>query len=153
MKNISKAVFTFVLLVGCAPESTPVPKTNFLYYDIHSSQYNEYAAETPKTTKVIDNITDYENELYLRSSDQITEVDFSKNSILLVDMGWQKSGGYNVGIQEVVESEESVQVNILYTFPKTSCSNTTAITNPYVFTVVSSKKYILLSEKIKFTDC
>jgi hypothetical protein len=122
---------------------------------IHQAIYNEFANTTNKGVMVITTQQEYENELLKRSSEPVEQIDFSNESVLLIDIGAQTTGGYSLTVSFSDDSDNSnnIQAEVDYRFPGETCVVTTAMTNPYQFIKLQSTKYILVSEKLTYSEC
>ncbi|MEP1553523.1 MAG: protease complex subunit PrcB family protein [Paraglaciecola sp.] len=133
-----------------AEATSPIPQME--YQVLHDIEYNEYANITNKSTLLIRSQSDYEAELLKRTSDKAKSIDFESESILLVDMGPQSSGGYGISIT-VSENNDYILANITYQFPGTGCAVTLALTNPTKVITFETTKYVLINESITYSSC
>ncbi|MFT2089941.1 protease complex subunit PrcB family protein [Paraglaciecola sp. 2405UD69-4] len=152
---MKKLFLLFPLLVplqSCsdADATSPVPEMEFQV--LHDFQYNEYANTTAKSTILINSQSEYESELLKRSSDTPQNIDFDSETVLLVDMGTQSSGGYSLSVT-LTEHNDHILASIDYQFPGANCGVTTALTNPTQIIKIETTKYVLVSEDISYSDC
>ncbi|MEP0177580.1 MAG: protease complex subunit PrcB family protein [Paraglaciecola sp.] len=133
-----------------AEATSPIPQME--YQVLHDIEYNEYANITNKSTLLIRSQSDYEAELLKRTSDKAKSIDFESESILLVDMGPQSSGGYGISIT-VSENNDYILANITYQFPGTGCAVTLELTNPTKVITFETTKYVLINESITYSSC
>lgn len=63
-------------------------------------------------------------------------IDFSTHHVLAVFAGEKPTGGYDVGVQSVVDTETAREVFVVRVEPGESCMNTQALTSPYQFVAV-----------------
>ncbi len=117
------------------------------------SLYADGGEFTSKGSKVLRNSHDYNNEFIKYSGRTPPEVDFSKNKVLLLDMGFRKSGGYFISVVAVKEFSDTVGVEVLLTKPAENCVVTNAFTNPYQFVRIPTTKEILVSEEVVVKSC
>ena len=83
----------------------------------------------------------------------LVSLDFTKGNVLLIDMGERPTGGYSFIINEIVNRDNYTSVIITYTILGNNCISTEALTNPYKFVWIESKKEILVSEKLEVKNC
>lgn len=122
------------------------------YEVLHEINYNKYGDITSKSTTRISSESEYESELLKRSSESTQSVDFETESVLLVDMGLQSSGGYGLSAT-FTENEDHVLASVVYQFPGAGCTTTQALTNPTKIFKLKSTKYILITEEITYSTC
>ena len=122
---------------------------------IHEDIYNEFANTTSKNVKVITTQQEYESELLKRSSEPAQSIDFSNESIVLIDMGPQTTGGYSltVSFSENSDNTNNIHAAVDYRFPSDTCFVGSAMTNPYKFIKLKSTEYVLVSEKLTYSEC
>jgi hypothetical protein len=58
-------------------------------------------------------------------------IDFKKEMVIAVFIGFHPTGGYNVEIKEIVEIDDSVVVNVVLTTPPKGSCVTMSTTSPY----------------------
>lgn len=76
------------------------------------------------------------------------EVDFESKIVVAVVLGQRPTGGYSVGIDEVLTTESGgqIQVRVTETVPGDGCGVTQALTSPYVFVAIEAQ-----NEKVEFS--
>lgn len=85
---------------------------------------------------------------------RVPEVDFTKNVVLLVALGEQRSGGYGIKVDKVVSTKSNTTVTIMETKPGKNCNLTTALTYPYQFVQIEKTgKSITFISVEKIIDC
>lgn len=153
MKRLLILVPFIFQIQGCndANATSPVPAIE--YEILHESQYNEYAESTSKSTIVIRNQTDYENELLKRTSETIKTVNFEQETILLIDMGTRNTGGYSIDIQSFAGENDHIRAQVLLTLPGNNCGTNQALTNPFKLIKLKTTNEILVTEEIKVSGC
>ncbi len=139
-------------LQGCNSAKAESPIPSMEYEVIHESDYNEYADTTNKSTIVLSSQYEYQNELLKRTSEASKTINFETETVLLIDMGTQNSGGYSMST-ELIDKGDYINANITYVFPGDSCSTDQAITNPFKFIKVNSKQYIIVTEELTYSSC
>ncbi|MBI5065915.1 protease complex subunit PrcB family protein [Candidatus Woesearchaeota archaeon] len=74
----------------------------------------------------------------------VPSVDFSTEMVLAVYMGAKSSGGYNITIEKIVETEERLEILVKEVNRKPGMMTTMAITKPYhiVKTAKSNKELL-----------
>jgi len=123
------------------------------YQVIHDQQYNEFARELPKEVLVIKEQTTYEAKLKERSTEKALAIDFTRETLLLLDMGVQMSGGNSIEVDSVEAIENNVVFNIRYIFNGPNCMATMALTNPYKIIKVQTTNIIVIRESQSMRHC
>ncbi|TYK64861.1 protease complex subunit PrcB family protein [Colwellia echini] len=139
-------------LQGCNSAKAESPELQMESEVIHEAEYNEFANITSKSVIVIRSQEEYESELLKRTSEPVEAIDFASESIILIDMGMQTSGGHSLNFS-FYEDSNDIQGEIVYSFPSGTCATSTAITNPYKFIKLKSTKFILVSEQQTYFEC
>ncbi|MEM6344602.1 MAG: protease complex subunit PrcB family protein [Bacteroidota bacterium] len=67
------------------------------------------------------------------------EVNFEENYLIVALMGMRTSGGHKVEINSMMQSGETVKVGLTYVAPGDKCMVTEALTQPYIFALISNK--------------
>lgn len=101
---------------------------------------------TEKSFKVISNQDSYEIELSKYSSDAPALIDFSKATVLLLDMGQQTSSGFSIKVSNIKEEDDFVSVSVVTEEPGRGCNVDGGLTNPYQFVKIATKKAIIINE-------
>lgn len=158
---MKKTVFYFILiwflsLVACNGTTSPnnesdSPDNELDLFDIgflilHSSERIEDGGFTAKSFKFISNQDSYEIELSKYSNDAPVLIDFSKETVLLLDMGQQTSSGFSIKVSNIKEEDDFVSVTVVTEEPGRGCSVDTSLTNPYQFVKIATKKSIIINE-------
>jgi len=63
----------------------------------------------------------------------LPNVDFSKHSVIACHMGNQRSGGFKVEVQKIINQGNVLEVHVLHASPGPNCIASMAITQPYQF--------------------
>jgi hypothetical protein len=86
-------------------------------------------------------------DLWVDSLEQeMVEVDFNENMVLAVFMGEKVSGGYQVEITEVIETDDSIEIMVKETVPGEDDMVTMALTYPgHVIVVKESDKEVIFN--------
>ena len=153
MKKLLILVPFIFQIQGCNEASATSPVVSTKYEILHQSQYNEYADSTNKSVIIIRSQLDYENELLKRTSETIKLVNFEEETILLIDMGARKSGGYDIDIQSFTEENDYIRTKIIYSLPGDNCSTTQANTNPFKLIKIKTTKEVLVTEELSTSSC
>ena len=83
----------------------------------------------------------------LRDGAKVPEVDFAKEMLVLVSMGEQRTGGYNIEISKVEISEDKLKVHVNRREPASGGFNLQVLTAP--FHVVAVPKNNLKAQFLK----
>lgn len=120
---------------------------------IHESIFNELGVHTNKSAIVITDEFEYKKELLFRTSEEAQEIDFEKYTLLLLDMGTRFSGGFEIQIKYFVEKPDQMIASVTYLKPGDDCAVPAAITNPYKFIQIETKKEIIMKEQLVVYHC
>ena len=66
----------------------------------------------------------------------LPELDFAKNKVVAVFMGEQRTGGYNIKISQIQETDENVYIDVVETLPKQGAEVAQHKTSPYHIVVI-----------------
>jgi len=117
-----------------------------------SSQLND-GSFTDKQIKILSSQDAYELELSRYSTEVANQIDFDTGVVLLADMGQRLSGGYSISVTQVTEDENKVTAEVRLVEPGLGCILTQAVTNPYQFVFIASKKEVTVNETLLTSDC
>lgn len=89
------------------------------------------------------------NEIKMLQNDEllknkISAVDVQKSNFVILNMGEKNSGGYAVGVESVVETDQNIIINVKETSPKPGAMVTQVITYPFCVVKINSKKDIII---------
>ncbi|MCP4191680.1 MAG: protease complex subunit PrcB family protein [Planctomycetaceae bacterium] len=102
-----------------------------------------YSGVTKPGEQVIDNLKAWQkvwNEVHKTVNPQpkLPPVDFTKQIVLAVFMGQQNTGGYQIEITGVKQTDKAVVVSVRTTSPPPDSFTTQALTQPYDLLVVKN---------------
>ncbi len=143
---------------GTVPQPPPLPtaaadSVAVTHTVLHKADYNIDDSETFKRFVVLDDETRYRAELSRYSVEVPKSVDFSTQRVILVTMGTQPSGGFAIGVESVVESDDIATVTVLLRNPGPGCIHTEALSNPYEFALVETTQEIAFEEVSTTVQC
>lgn len=72
-------------------------------------------------------------------SPEAPEVNFEENALIVSLMGMRTSGGHKVEINSMVKEGKTIKVSLTYVAPGDNCMVTEALTQPYIFALVSNQ--------------
>lgn len=152
-KIIIPAILTVLstLIQGCgssAHASPPETKHTVL----QESNNNDYAIDTNKSAVIFRNQSEYDKELAFRTNAPSTNINFETSVVLMLDMGTRYSGGYNIQLKSISESDNFIVATVELSLPG-NCNVDAALTNPYQFIAIESKKDILITEELVSRTC
>jgi len=108
---------------------------------------------------VINNETDWQAvwvKIFSNQSEKppLPEVDFSRRTIVAVFQGDQPTGGYEISIQDIVESENSFEVAVKAFSPGSRCVVEGKVTRPFdIVEIEKIEKQVVFHVKHKIRDC
>ena len=146
MKAIIFNIFILVLLTGCNDGDNDLNKL----VDFETIERDFYSGEDTPQNVIVNNINEWE-DLWEKTvnwtPDELPSVNFGESMVLAVYMGEKTSGGFNVEILEVKETEELIIVVTKFTNPETEQGLTTALTQPFhMIKIGKTDKEIIFSE-------
>jgi len=139
---------------SCADDSVaedPLPES--MFSELQSGLHTNGGIYTQKQSKVIVNQKDYDNELLVYTSATPESIDFLTGKVLLVDMGQRNTGGYSIKVTSVDVSENHVVAHVNLIQPGQNCLVTDALTNPYQFVFIPTRKEVLITERMTLEEC
>ena len=84
----------------------------------------------------------------------LPEIDFSRRTIVAVFDGEQPTGGFEISIQEIVETENSFEVAVKAFSPGPRCAVTGTVTRPFdIVEIEKIEKPILFHVRHKVRNC
>ncbi len=139
---------------GCnADVKADVEFDNIAFSILYGTDYINNGSFTTKSHKVITNQSDYDEELLNYLTTQDSTIDFTTSNVLLVDMGQRNSGGYAIEVTKVEEYDDYAMATVKLTKPGENCTVSEALTNPFKFVEIPSKKELLITEELSITTC
>jgi hypothetical protein len=84
----------------------------------------------------------------------LPKVDFTKEMVIVVSMGRQPSGGYQIRITKVVDASKTLRVEVMETLPGKSCLVTDMETYPCdIVLIKKSNKPLTFQTSQNTKDC
>lgn len=77
------------------------------------------------------------------------EIDFTKQHVLAVFDGSRPSGGYEVAVEKIIDTQAARTVTIKHRVPDDSCMVSQAITSPFAFVVVPASALPIVREDVE----
>ena len=141
-------------LLSLTPINAAKPDTStFVIQLLHEDEYvSGTGVGVMKQHKIIRAMETYEQELsvYSKTAEPF-DIDFSKNVILLVDLGYKNTGEYSIVLGEAVSiTDKIVKVTVKYS---ASCIVTLGVTNPYAMWRLPTTQVVLIQEEWVEQDC
>ncbi|MBG6111556.1 hypothetical protein IWX84_002443 [Flavobacterium sp. CG_9.10] len=89
------------------------------------------------------------NEIKMLQSDEnlknkISANDIQTSNFVILNMGEKNTGGYKIGIEDVVETDKNIIITVKETIPKPGGMVTQVFTNPFCVVRINSKKDIII---------
>ena len=140
MKKIIVALFA-VVLTSCSTASIKPSDTNKLY-EVLTQQSNGGAS-----IRFFEILTE-PNEIKMLQNDdslkhKITTSDVQNANFVILNMGEKTTGGYSIGIENVVETDTNIIVTVKDKTPEAGSMVTQSFTMPYCVVKINSKKPII----------
>jgi len=145
MKKLLVILTSLATLFACSKANKSMVKyspKNTILIELHSGNNGDFKEEK---NQVITNNTVFEKvwkQAYANFmiKDEMPEVDFEKNIVLLVAMGEKTSGGHTIKITNATETSNNTIVNVLATSPGKGCMTTESITYPFQIVQIEKPK-------------
>jgi hypothetical protein len=139
MKKIA-LVFLTVLLFSCA-STTKISEKRPLFEIL--TQQNDGGASIR-----FFEILSEPNEIKMLQGDENLKSKIGSNDIqtanfVILNMGQKTTGGYKIGIENVVETDKNIIITVKETIPEPGGMVTQAFTNPFCVVRINSKKEII----------
>lgn len=75
---------------------------------------------------------------------KIKDTDIESSNFIILNMGEKTSGGYAIGIENVVETDNDIIVTVKETNPEPGAMVTQGFTNPFCVVKINSKKHLII---------
>ena len=140
MKKILVSVFA-VVLASCSSTSIKSSVANKLY-EVLTQQSNGGAS-----IRFYEILSEPDEIIMLQNDDslkhKITTSDVQNANFVILNMGERTTGGYSIGIDNVVETETNIIVTVKENSPEAGSMVTQSFTTPYCVLKINSKKPIV----------
>ncbi|CAM3997769.1 protease complex subunit PrcB family protein [Flavobacterium weaverense] len=141
MKNVILSLFA-ISLVSCSSASIKTVETNKLYEVLSQESYGGASIRFFEILSLPEEIKMLQQDENLKN--KISPTDIQKSNFIILNMGEKASGGYSIGIDNVVETEKNIVVTVKENVPATGSMVTQALTNPFCVVKINSKKEIII---------
>ena len=140
MKKLIVALFA-VVLASCSTAIVNTTDTNKLY-EVLAQQSNGGAS-----IRFFEILTE-PNEIKMLQNDdslkhKITTSDVQNANFVILNMGEKTTGGYSIGVQDVVETDSNIIVTVKENSPEAGTMVTQSFSSPYCVLKINSKKPIV----------
>ena len=140
---MKKVVISFLALVAASCSSTIKQTDNKLLYEVLTQQSDGGASiRFFEILSEPDEIAMLENDEKLK--DKIHPSDIQTSNFIVLNMGEKATGGYQIGVESVVETDKNIILTLKETFPKPSATVSQVVTYPYCIVRINSKKEIII---------
>jgi hypothetical protein len=76
--------------------------------------------------------------------DKISVIDVQQSNFVILNMGEKPTGGYSIGVENVVETDKNIIITVKETKPESDAILTQNITYPFCVVKINSKKEIII---------
>ena len=140
---MKKVVISFLALVVASCSSTIKQTDNKLLYEVLTQQSDGGASiRFFEILSEPDEIAMLENDEKLK--DKIHPNDIQTSNFIVLNMGEKATGGYQIGVESVVETDKNIILTVKETFPKPNAAVSQVVTYPYCIVRINSKKEIII---------
>ena len=140
MKKILMSAFA-VVLASCSSASIKTTDANKLY-EVLTQQSNGGASirffeilSEPSEIKMLQNDDTLKHK--------VSALDVQNANFVILNMGEKTTGGYSIGIENVVETDSNIIITVKETNPDPESMVTQAFTMPFCVVKINSKKPII----------
>lgn len=140
MKKILISLFA-VVLASCSSASIKTTDANKLY-EVLTQQSNGGASirffeilSEPSEIKMLQNDDTLKHK--------VSALDVQNANFVILNMGEKTTGGYSIGIENVVETDSNIIITVKETNPDPGSMVTQAFTMPFCVVKINSKKPII----------
>ncbi len=140
---MKKIVLSLVALavVSCGATATKSSDKNSLYEVLTQQSNGGASIRFFEILSEPDQIAMLQNDENLKN--KISPNDIQTSNFLVLNMGEKTSGGYSIGIDNVVETDKNIVITIKEISPEPGSMVTQAFTNPFCVVKIKSKKDII----------
>jgi hypothetical protein len=140
---MKKVVISLLALVVASCSSTIKQTDNKLLYEVLTQQSDGGASiRFFEILSEPDEIAMLENDEKLK--DKIRPSDIQTSNFIVLNMGEKTTGGYQIGVESVVETDKNIILTLKETVPKPSAAVSQVVTYPYCIVRINSKKEIII---------
>jgi hypothetical protein len=143
---MKKAVFTLIIiftLMACSSQKKAKYESATVLYEV--LMQHEYLGSEFKFYELVTEPNEFRMLLSMKElKGKVKEKDIETCNFLLLNSGMKSSGGYTIGIESVVETEENIIVRVLEKSPDVGENVTMAISYPMCIVKINSKKKIVI---------
>lgn len=141
MKKLMLSVLA-ITLASCGATSSKSSEASKLYEVLTqqsdggaSIRFFEILSE-PNEIKMLQNDENLKNK--------ISSNDVQNSNFIVLNMGEKPTGGYTIGIENIIETDKNVIITVKETSPKPGSMVTQAFTTPFSVVKINSKKEIII---------
>ncbi|MDN5214823.1 protease complex subunit PrcB family protein [Fulvivirgaceae bacterium BMA12] len=141
-------VINFLMLMvfsGCSKDDNDLNKS----VTFQTIEKNLYSGILDEQYVLVDDPNSWEDlwdKTAVWTPDELPEVDFTKSMVIAVYMGEKVSGGFEIEISELRESEDTIEVVSKITIPESGQGVTTALSQPFhIIKINKTSKKIIFS--------
>ena len=141
MKKIILSLFA-ITLASCSTATVKSTDANKLYEVLTQQSYGGASILFFEILSDPNQIKMLQNDDTLKH--KITAADIQNSNFVILNMGEKTTGGYSIGIENVVETDSNVIITVKQTTPDSGSMVTQAFTAPYCVVKINSKKPIII---------
>ncbi len=141
-------VINFLILIvfwGCSRDDNDLNKS----ITFETIEKNFYSGILDEQSVLVDDPNSWEDlwdKTAVWTPDELPDVDFTKSMVIAVYMGEKISGGFEIEISELRESEDTIEVVSKITIPESGQGVTTALSQPFhIIKIDKTSKKIIFS--------
>lgn len=135
------ASFIVVVLFSCGTTNTKNQSSNSLYEVLTQQSNGGAAIRFFEILTAPNEIAMLQNDELLKN--KVTAADVQRANFVILNLGEKSSGGYSIGVENVVETDTNIIVTVKERAPEPGSMVTQSISNPFCVLKINSKKPIL----------
>ncbi|MBC5863356.1 protease complex subunit PrcB family protein [Flavobacterium turcicum] len=133
--------FIAVVLFSCGTTNTKNQSSNSLYEVLTQQSNGGAAIRFFEILTAPNEITMLQNDELLKN--KVTAADVQRANFVILNLGEKSSGGYSIGVENVVETDTNIIVTVKEQAPEPGSMVIQSISNPFCVLKINSKKPIL----------
>ncbi len=138
---MKKIIVSLVILTLFSCGTTALKNNDSLYEVLSTQSYGGASIRFFEILSEPNQIAMLQNDDKLKN--KIKETDIQTSNFIVLNMGEKTTGGYSIGIDTVLETDNNIIITVKETAPDAGSMVTQAFTNPFCVIKINSKKAII----------
>jgi len=156
MKRLASILILMLFCLALLPAPVKAQADSICFLSVLKTFHSSHAEEE---NVVINDNAQWQSlwlTLFTNTSEKppLPEIDFTRRTIVAVFQGLQATSGYEISIEEIVETENALLVTIKAFSPGQRCGVTGIVTRPlHIVEIEKTQKEIVFHVKHKVRNC